>query len=266
MTDQTQGRDGLADTQVVGQLLRGLRRLRRLWVGQGRDQCRADRLATLDSGGRQCARVGVQTLHHLKRKGAPHATCLHAVKHCLAVVTRQQSGPSAFQTEVHRTIHAKQRCIGLIAPGVGVFACRVDRRHALAQAPQVFHQHHSQGGGQRPKLAQCQFTRLLVGVEELEQQRLAERTVGVRDKGPGDAVDTRQARQVGVGKYRQIAEVAPRQTVVDGLELLGDEVEVVQQPLAGGAHRLPAQGLRVDVAVGLAQHRDVVLQTRKERR
>ena len=86
---------------------------------------------------------------------------------------------------------------------VGHFARGLVGGHALGQAAQVLDQHHAQGGGQRPHLAQVEFARLLVGAQELHQQVFIEGAVGVGHEGPGHAVDARQAGQRLVQQHRQ---------------------------------------------------------------
>jgi hypothetical protein len=52
----------------------------------------------------------------------------------------------------------------------GEFARSLLARNAIDQSAQVLHQHHAQGGGQRPQLALTEFAGLLVGVEKMLQQ------------------------------------------------------------------------------------------------
>ena len=105
---------------------------------------------------------------------------------------------------------------------------------------------------------------MLVRIEKRDEQVFIESAVGVRYEGPGDAVHPRQAGEVNAGEHRQVIEVAARQAVVNLFELCRDDVEVVEEPFASGAHVLAGALLLADVAVRLAQHRNVVAQPRKE--
>ena len=135
---------------------------------------------------------------------------------------------------------------------------------ALGQPAQVLDQHDPQRRRQGPELAERELARLLVGLEEVHQQLLVEGAVGVGDERPGDAVDARQADQRLVLQHRQVAEVAPRQAVVDLAQLRFDQVEVVEQPLGRRADVVAGGRLPADVAVRLAQDPDVVAQAREE--
>ena len=147
----------------------------------------------------------------------------------------------------------------------GEFARGLVAGDAVGQAAQVLHQHHAQRGGQRPQLALAEFALVLVGVEETLQQRGVEGAVGVGHKGPGHAVNARQAHQGRVLQHRQAGVIARRQAFVNFSELVFDQVKVVQQPFGGRAELLAVVGLSGDVAKRGAQCADVALQTRVKR-
>ena len=152
-----------------------------------------------------------------------------------------------------------------VADEVGDFARGLVGGQAFGEAPQVLDQHDAQRGRQCPEFAQRQLAGLLVGGEKVREQVFVERAVGVRDEGPGHPIDTRQAGQRFVDQHRQVAEVTPRQAVVNLLELALDQVKVVEQPLGGRAHLVAGAGLRADVGLRLAQGADVVAEPREKR-
>ncbi len=99
----------------------------------------------------------------------------------------------------------------------------------------------------------------------MPQQGFVEGAVGVRNKGPGHAVDARQPHQRRVLQHRQRTVVARRQAFADFPQLAFDQVEVVKQPFGRGADVVPFVGLVRDVLVGRPQAADVALQARVER-
>ena len=78
---------------------------------------------------------------------------------------------------------------------------------AVSHAAQVFQQHHTQGGRQRPQLAQREFTDFLVGVQKRGEQLGVQHAVGVGHISPGNAIDTRQAFKWVFGKLGQVSVV-----------------------------------------------------------
>ena len=239
IADGAQRRHGIAHAQVVGRLVSALLGQQRGAVGQGLVQPGQLRV------GRHRAAFGVaapvaQAQRHLAQKHPAYAAQL-------------QRGQQAGQ---RRQI----AMLDLVAAQVGGLAGGLVRRHALGQPAQVFNQHHPQGGGQGPHLAQVQGACFLVGAQKLHQQVFIKRAVGVRHKGPGDAVDARQAGQRLVHQHRQLAEEIARQAGTHRFELGFDEVEVVQQPLGRRADVVTRGRLLADVGVGFAQHPDIALQ------
>ena len=161
-----------------------------------------------------------------------------------------------------------QLCHGSGGDSVAAQICSLARgflvRLALGQTAQVFDQYHAQCGGQCPHFPQFERARLLVREQKLHQQVFVERAVGMRDKGPGNAVDPRQTFQRRLQQNRQGAKVAARQTLVHLVQLGVDQMKVVEQPLRGRAGVVPGGGLLPDIPVGLAQHLDIAAQARKE--
>ncbi|MDZ7589756.1 MAG: hypothetical protein U5L05_03505 [Rubrivivax sp.] len=135
---------GVAHAQVVGGLVRGLLALQALQPGPVRLQPGLHRRRQAGHGLRARAQAAVlQPLHHLHREGRAGAA-LH-----------------------HQRMHLSQRRAGAlrdaVAAQIGHLARGLLRGCAFGQAAQVFHQHHAQGGGQGPHLAQLQFAAFLVG-------------------------------------------------------------------------------------------------------
>ncbi len=181
---------------------------------------------------------------------------------------QQEGGAGAALLGLHQPLlqHRHRAGGNAVAAQVGQFAHRLLRGQAFGQPAQVFHQHHAQGGRQRPHLGQAELARFLVRAQELHQQFLVEGAVGVGHEGPGHAIHARQAGQRLVHQHRQRAEVAARQALVDGQQLRLDEMEVVQQPQRCRAQLLADGALRGDGQVRGAQHLDVAAQAREEAR
>jgi hypothetical protein len=239
VADGAQRRDRVAHAQVVGGLVGGLLGLHRGQVGQRV----AQPFVVAGVGARSPV---LQALRHLGQK---HPADTALVEQGEQLVERRHGGG-----------------FNLIGAQVGHLACRLVGGHALGQAAQVFDQHHAQGGGQRPHLAQVQFARLLVGAQKLHQQIFIERAVGVRHEGPGHAIDARQAGQRLFQQHRQGTKVAVRQALVNFLELRFDQVKVVEQPFGRRADVIAGRRLGSDVAVRLTQRADVASQAREKGR
>ena len=86
----------------------------------------------------------------------------------------------------------------------------------------------------------------------------------MRHVSPCDAVNARQTGEMRIDEDRQVAKVAARQTVVNFFDLRDDDVKVVEQPFACGADVAAAAFLQTDVAMRLAEDRNVVVQARKK--
>ena len=221
--------------------------LRRGGFGQGIGQRTAQRFAAVRAVGAAGFRIGMQALHDLQRKGAGHAAGLQAAEQ-----------------------GARVGGVGGRAQAVAQAVCHFTRRffggHAFGQAAQVFHQHHTQRGGQGPQLALRQRVHGLVGHQEFGQQPGLERAVGMRHIGPGDGVHAGQPGPWPRHQHRQAAEVAARQAVMHLTRLRDHQVNVVQQPFTGGADMAAVAFLLRDGAVRNMQHLNVFAQARKKRR
>ena len=238
VADRAQRVDRVADAQVVGRLCR---RQSRLDVGK----VRRDAMQPIERDRRvDLGAMVLQALRHLRQERFADATTVEHREQLVEAAGRER--------------------IDAIAAEIGDLARRLVRGHALGEAAQVLDQHHAQGRRQGPQLAEREFAGRFVGLEEVDQQFFVEGAVGVRDEGPGDAVDARQADQRLVLQHRQIAEIAARQAVGDLAQLRFDQMEVVEQPFGRRAHVVAGLGLPADVVVRLAQDADVVAQARKE--
>ncbi|MCY1519163.1 hypothetical protein D9M68_539080 [compost metagenome] len=239
LADHAQGRDDVADREVG----RGLRVLR---VADQRRAVGAVLFGPAHQRGHVVAVLDGQALPQLREVAVLQAVALQcAVEHVEVL---------------HREV---RRCV----PGrVRDLARDLVLGNALGHAAQVFEQHHAQGGGQRPQLAEHEFVDVLIGVEEGREQRLVEHAVGVRHIGPRNAVHARQPRQRRRDELGQACVVAARHAVMDLLELRLDEVEVVEQPFGCRRHIAPAQRDQRDVVEGGAQRLEVLVDTRKEGR
>ncbi len=135
-------------------------------------------------------------------------------------------------------------------PG-GIPACDVDHRigpsnrdvaigaigaDAVRNAAEVLDQREAQHDRNRPEFTQRERTDLLIGGHETAQRILVEAAVAVGDRLQGDVVDARKAGRQSFREHRQLPAVAARQMPACGADLLVDEIEVVEQPLAGGRY------------------------------
>ena len=77
--------------------------------------------------------------------------------------------------------------------------------------------------------------------------------LGVRDQRDRQLVDARIAGERSAGELRQLAVVAARQALAHLADVLLDDVEVVEQPLAGRADVGPVVGGGGEPGVGLVQ-------------
>ena len=237
VADQAQRADRVADAQVVGGLLGRLLHLRGGQVGQGLQQ-------PLVVRGQACRLMISQALRDLHQEHTADAAPIQQREQF--VEARGGIGLDAVADQVRDLA----RCL------VG--------GEAFGQTAQILDQHHPQRGRQGPELAEREFTGLLIRAEKVREQVLVECAVSVRDEGPGHAVDARQTSERLVDEHRQITKVAPRQALVDLLQLTFDEVKVVEEPLGRCAHLVASAGLFADVMLRLAQRADVVLQARKK--
>ena len=100
----------------------------------------------------------------------------------------------------------------------------------------------SERDGDRPQLTDGERLHGLVRVEEAHEQRDVEEPVGEGDEPDRDGERARVPGVRALGDHRELSVEAPRKVLSPLAELLGDHVEVVEQPLPGG--RDPAPGLR----------------------
>ena len=186
----------------------------------------------------------LQALCHLGQKHPPHTALIH----------QRQQFVQRVQGVAVKGVAAKigDRAGGLVGG------------HTLSQAAQVFDQHHAQGRGQRPQLAQIQLTRFLVGAQKLSQQFFVKCAVGVRDKSPCDTINPRQARQWLIPQHWKRAKVTAWQPLVNFLELRFDQVKIVEQPLGCRADVVACAGLTSNVGIGFPKRANIALKPREE--
>ena len=237
IADRSQRRDRVADAQVVG----GLRRRQ---AGLDLGEVRRDPVEPLEEAHVGRRAVVLELLRHLRHERLADG----------ALVEEREDG-----VELLRAV-----ALDPVAAQVGDLARRLVGGGALGEPAQVLDQDDAQRRRQRPQLAERQLADVLVGAQEMDEQIVVEGTVGVGDERPGDAVDSRQADQRLVFQHRQVAEVAPRQAVLDLARLRFDQMKVVEQPLGRGADLVARRRVAGDVALRLAQDADVLAQAREE--
>ena len=110
------------------------------------------------------------------------------------------------------------------------------RRDTQRHAAQVLDQRQAQHDRDRPELAEVQGRDALVRGQEAAQALEVDAPVAMRDRLERDVVDAGEAGRRSVREARQFPAVVLRQVALRGADLLLDQVEVVEQPLAGRRH------------------------------
>jgi hypothetical protein len=107
---------------------------------------------------------------------------------------------------------------------------------------------------------------LLERVDEPIHVLQVDATLGVRDQRDRQLVDARVAGERTRGQLRQLAVVAARQALTDLADVLADDVEVVEQPLAGGADVRVVGAAGGETRVDVTQDAPRLDQARQQRR
>ena len=123
----------------------------------------------------------------------------------------------------------------LVGPGIGQIPLAPARGNPNADSTQILDQRQSQHDRDGPELAEVQRGHRLVGGDEAAQAFGVDPSVAVRNGFERDVVHPGQPGRRTVGKARQLPAVAARQMPLGGADLLFDQVEIVEQPLAGRA-------------------------------
>ncbi len=118
------------------------------------------------------------------------------------------------------------RDVAIVAPG----------GDAQRDATDVLDQREAQHDRDGPQLAELEARHLLVRREESTQVLERNAPVAVSDRLESDVVDAREACRGAATEARQLATVVARQVASRGADLLLDQVEVVEQPLARRRH------------------------------
>ena len=125
-----------------------------------------------------------------------------------------------------------------IGPGIGQIAFDYAGGNAYAHATKILDQRETKHDRNSPELAQLQRGNRLVGSHEAIEAVGVDPTVAVRDRFERDVVHARQTRREAQRQARQLPAVAPGQVPFGRADLLFDQMEVIEQPLAGGADPL----------------------------
>ena len=213
-TEDTQAADAVADRHLVGglQLVLGLNQLRDAQTGF--------RQVLLDPGQRQRQRrpPPLQATDEFGDEGAGHRRlrARHVGDH---------------QNQVLRIILGG--CRHPVRPIPGQIALVPASGDARTDPPQILDHRQAQHDRDRPQFAQPEIGDGLIGRHEAIERFRIDPPVAMRDGFQRNVVDTgmpgrRPGRQTG-----QFAAVAFRQMPLGGADLFLDQVEVVEQPLAG---------------------------------
>ena len=137
---------------------------------------------------------------------------------------------------------------------------------ALGHVPDVLQESHAQHRRHGPQLAHGERGDPLILAHHQLERRLGESAVGMRDQLDRDLVDARIAGEgARLGKLRQLGVVVGRQRGADLGDLRGDDVVVVEQPVAGGADADPLAGDVGEVRVDALEHLLRGVEAREER-
>ena len=135
---------------------------------------------------------------------------------------------------------------------------------ARGHAPQVLDQCQAQHDRDPPQLAELERRHRLIRSDESAQALRVDASVGVRDRFEREVVDARQLRRRTVRKPRQLPAVALRQVPLRDADLFFDQVEVVEQPLAGRCDPTVVLHCRGQQIAGGDQHRFVACEAREQ--
>ncbi|MDE1927316.1 MAG: hypothetical protein KGL18_08655 [Burkholderiales bacterium] len=232
-----------ADAVAHRDLCRGLRL--HLQLHQLLDRLVALGQVLLDPGQRQCQRraAAVQLARQLGDEGRRHRRL--RARH---VGDEQDQALGHAFGDVAHAVGPQAREVALDQAG----------RDARGDAAQVLDQRQPQHDGHGPQLAELQRLHRLVRGDEARQRAAAEAAVAMRHRMQREVVDARQAGVLAAGQARQLAAVAGRQMAPGHAHLLLDEVEVVEQPFAGGRDAALLVGAAGELGAGVGQHLLVV--------
>ena len=120
----------------------------------------------------------------------------------------------------------------LVGPVVGTVPIRAVGPDPGGNASQILEQRQPQHDRDGPQLTGRERRHLLIGRDEAAEAVRVQAAVAVRDRFEGDVVDPRQTGRRAVSEAWQFAFVARRKVPPGRADLLLDQVEVVEQPLA----------------------------------
>ena len=120
----------------------------------------------------------------------------------------------------------------LVGPGCGPASFDPPGRDAHADATQILDYRQPQHDRNRPQFAELERGDALVGRHEASERLRIDPPVAVRDALQRDVVDPGPARRGPLCKAREFAAVAFGKVALGGPDLLFDEVEIVEQPIA----------------------------------
>ena len=130
----------------------------------------------------------------------------------------------------------------LVGPGIGEISADAGSGNACPDPAQVLDESKAEHDRDRPQLAQVERCHRLIRRDESDKAFGIHPSVTVRDGFERDVVDPRQPRRRSVREPWQLRAVSLGQMSARCADLLLDEVEVVEQPLARRRNR----GARLD--------------------
>ena len=137
-------------------------------------------------------------------------------------------------------------------------------RHARGDAAQIFDQRQPEHDRNAPQLAQLERRHRLIRGDEAAEAFGVDTSIGMRNGLERQVIHARQVRRRSLCESRKLTAIALRQVALRDADLLADQVEVVEQPLARGYdpavvfHRPGQQIARRD------QHGFVVFEPREQ--
>ena len=132
----------------------------------------------------------------------------------------------------------------LVGPGAGQRTFVESGRDPQPEPAQILDDGKAQHDGDGPQLAEAEGRHALIGGHETAETGSVHPTVAVGDGLQGDVVHPRMSGRGSVRQTRQFAAVVLRQMPAGHPDLFFYEIEVIEQPFAGGGHPSPLRHRR----------------------
>ena len=243
--EQTQATDAVADRHLVcGFLLVGR-------VDELIDRHARFLQAVFDPCDRQCQRsaVSLQAAHQFGDERAAYRRL--RARHV------GDDHDQAFRIALDDVDHR-------VGPACGEIAVASITAHTKRNAAQVLNQGEAKHDRNRPQLAERERFDFLVGTHETADRVLVDAAVAVRNRIQRDVVHARQSRRCAALQTRQLPAVAFRKMPPCGADLLVDQIQIIEQPFAGGSNPVAALDRVGEERTTVTQYRFVAGQAQQQ--